>query len=45
MNSDTVTLDPLLTALHHNFSEIHTYDAHQARAAGALGLAPVSIGP
>jgi predicted nucleic acid-binding protein len=33
----------LVTALHHGFSEIHTHDAHQARAASALGLTCMSI--
>ena len=28
----------LVTALHHNFSEIYTYDIHQSKAAQALGL-------
>lgn len=28
----------LATALHHNFPEIYTYDAHQAAASNALGL-------
>jgi predicted nucleic acid-binding protein len=28
----------LATALHHNFSQICSYDAHQAAAASALGL-------
>jgi predicted nucleic acid-binding protein len=31
----------LLTALHHGFAEICTYDAHQTAAAAALGLKPV----
>jgi predicted nucleic acid-binding protein len=31
----------LVTALHHNFSEIYTYDAHQAKAATVLGLKAV----
>jgi predicted nucleic acid-binding protein len=33
----------LVTAVHHGFSEIHTHDAHQTRAASALGLTCVSI--
>jgi predicted nucleic acid-binding protein len=33
----------LVTARHHNFSEIHTYDTHQKTAAIALGLNPVSV--
>jgi predicted nucleic acid-binding protein len=28
----------LVTALRHNFSEIYTYDAHQAAAASAFGI-------
>ncbi|MEO5961006.1 MAG: type II toxin-antitoxin system VapC family toxin [Opitutaceae bacterium] len=31
----------LVTALHHNFSEIHTYDTHQSQAASSLGLKAV----
>jgi predicted nucleic acid-binding protein len=31
----------LVTALHHNFAEIYTYDAHQSVAAGVLGLKAV----
>jgi predicted nucleic acid-binding protein len=31
----------LVTALHHNFAEIYTYDTQQAAAAGVLGLKPV----
>jgi len=31
----------LITGVHHNFPEIHTYDRHQALAAPALGLKPV----
>jgi len=31
----------LVTALHYNFAEIHTYDHHQAKAASALGLKAV----
>lgn len=34
----------LVTALHHNFSEIHTYDVHQTRAAAALGLKAATAG-
>lgn len=33
----------LVTAMHHNFAEIHTHDAHQSAAAAALGLKVVSI--
>jgi hypothetical protein len=32
----------LVTALHHNFSEICTYDTHQSAAAATLGLKPVT---
>jgi hypothetical protein len=35
----------LVTALHHNFAEIHTHDKHQIAAAAALGLKPVTILP
>ena len=28
----------LVTALHHNFGQIYTYDIHQTRAAAALGI-------
>ncbi|HEY0967260.1 MAG TPA: type II toxin-antitoxin system VapC family toxin [Opitutaceae bacterium] len=31
----------LVTALHHNFPEVYTYDRHQTLAAPALGLKPV----
>jgi hypothetical protein len=34
----------LVTALRHNFSEIYTYDARQADAAGVLGLKSVAVG-
>lgn len=30
----------IVTALHHNFSELFTYDVHQLQAAAALGLRP-----
>jgi predicted nucleic acid-binding protein len=33
----------LVTALRHNFTEIYTYDIHQAVAATALGLKAVSV--
>jgi len=33
----------LVTALHHRFAEIHTHDAHQIKAASALGLTSVTI--
>jgi predicted nucleic acid-binding protein len=33
----------LVTALSHNFAEIHTYDTHQSAAAAALGLKAVSV--
>jgi predicted nucleic acid-binding protein len=32
----------LMTALHHNFAEIYTYDGHQSAAARVLGLNPVT---
>jgi predicted nucleic acid-binding protein len=32
----------LVTALHHNFTEFLTFDAHQTQAAIALGLTPVT---
>ena len=32
----------LVTALHHNFTEFMTFDAHQSRAAATLGLVPVT---
>ncbi len=32
----------LVTALHHNFTEFLTFDAHQTQAAAALGLTPVT---
>jgi predicted nucleic acid-binding protein len=34
----------LVTALRHNFSEIHTYDVRQSAAAVVLGLKPVAVG-
>jgi predicted nucleic acid-binding protein len=33
----------LVTALHHGYTEIHTHDVHQIRAASALGLAAARI--
>ena len=33
----------LVTAIHHNFAEIHTHDAHQLKASAAMGLKPVTI--
>jgi predicted nucleic acid-binding protein len=33
----------LVTALHHNFGEIYTFDRHQSAAAEAIGLKPVAI--
>ncbi len=33
----------LVTALHYNFAEIHTYDHHQTKAASALGLKAVAV--
>jgi predicted nucleic acid-binding protein len=35
----------LVTAMRHNFTEIFTYDKHQAAAATALGVSPVVIPP
>ena len=35
----------LVTGLHHNFSEIHTHDTHQAFAAAALGMRALVIEP
>jgi len=32
----------VVTALHHNFAEIYTYDSHQSAAAAVLGLKAVS---
>ena len=32
----------LITAVHHNFAEIYTYDLHQSKAATALGLKPLT---
>eukprot|EP01035_Chromulina_nebulosa_P033525 gene33524-biopygen21702 len=32
----------LVTALHHNFAEIHTFDVHQSRAAATLGLKAIA---
>jgi hypothetical protein len=32
----------LVTAVHHNFGEFLTFDAHQTSAAAALGLIPVT---
>jgi uncharacterized protein len=34
----------LVTALHHNLTEIHTYDVRQSAAAIVLGLRPVAVG-
>jgi len=31
----------LVTAMHHRFTEIFTYDTHQTAAAGTFGLKPV----
>jgi len=33
----------LVTALRHNFAEIHSYDKHQADAAAALGIKTVRV--
>lgn len=35
----------LVTALHHNFTEVYTHDKHQMAAAAALGLNPFIITP
>jgi predicted nucleic acid-binding protein len=35
----------LVTAMRHNFTEIHTQDKHQAAAATALGVTPIAISP
>ena len=35
----------LVTALHHDFSEVYTHDRHQTLAAPELGLKPVAIRP
>lgn len=35
----------LVTALHHNFEEVHTHDKHQTIASPALGLVAVAIQP
>jgi predicted nucleic acid-binding protein len=35
----------LVTALHHNFVEIHTHDKHQTNAAPTLGLRAIAIQP
>ncbi|HEY3756787.1 MAG TPA: type II toxin-antitoxin system VapC family toxin [Opitutaceae bacterium] len=32
----------LVTAIHHRFGEIYTYDSHQTSAAAALGLKPLT---
>ena len=32
----------LVTAMHHSFSDIYTYDTHQTAAAKALGLQPLT---
>ena len=32
----------LVTAMHHSLAEIYTYDPHQAAAATALGIKPVT---
>jgi len=33
----------LVTAMHHHFSEIYTYDRHQSQAANAFGMVPVAL--
>ena len=35
----------LVTALHHNFTDVFTHDKHQTAAAATLGLNPVNIAP
>ena len=35
----------LVTAIHHNFSEIYTHDRHQIAAAAALALSSVILQP
>lgn len=33
----------IVTALHHNFAELLTFDAHQTKAASAMGLRPRTV--
>jgi predicted nucleic acid-binding protein len=33
----------LVTAMHHNFSQIHTFDLHQAKAAPIFGLEAINL--
>jgi predicted nucleic acid-binding protein len=33
----------LVTALHHNFAEIYTFDVHRSRAAAKLGLKTTAV--
>jgi predicted nucleic acid-binding protein len=33
----------LITALHHNFAEIYTYDSHQTKAATTMGLKALTV--
>jgi predicted nucleic acid-binding protein len=33
----------LVTAVHHQFADIHTHDKHQIAAATALGLNPITL--
>lgn len=35
----------LVSAIHHNFDAIYTFDSHQALAASALGMTPKSFHP
>jgi predicted nucleic acid-binding protein len=34
----------LVTAVHHSFTEIYTYDLHQSKAAPAFGIRPLTAG-
>jgi hypothetical protein len=38
-----VTNRGTVAALRHGFSEIHTHDEHQRKAAAAVGLTPIAI--
>jgi hypothetical protein len=33
----------LVTALHHNFAEIYTFDVHRSRAAAKVGLKTTAV--
>jgi len=35
----------LVTAIRHDFVEVHTHDRHQTMGARTLGLRPISVGP